>query len=556
MRTVTYARFSSDKQSDSSIEDQQRNCRRYAERNQLEIGQQFEDRAISGMSKNRPGFKAMLAAAERGEFDVLVVDDLSRFSRDDVEMKQTIRRLKFRGIRVIGASDGYDSFAKGEKIQSSMRGLMNEMFLDDLREKTHRGLYGKALNGYSAGGSIYGYKRRPIENPANLDPNGRPEIVAVARDINDEEAKWVRQIYTWFANGYSPKRIAAELNKLGVPSPRGSTWAASAIYGDSSHGNGMLNNSIYVGQYIWNRSAWIKNPDTGRRRRVARPKEEWMVKAMPELRIVPQELWDAVQNRQNEIRQKSTALRQALNNPNTRSRTGKFLFSGLLKCGTCNASYTVCSVCSYGCSTNINRGSAACANKLRVTRKIVEVRLLEAIRNDLLSQEAIDLFVTETNTLLKQAQAERHPDTEGLRRDLKRVEGEVNNLLAAIKAGIFTTATKAELERGEAERSRLTALVNTTEDVTYKLAASLPDAAARYKALVADLGATLARDVAVARQALKMLVGEVKLNPRPEGYLEAELQHSHEGLLALALGPDVKVRMVAGGGFEPPTFRL
>src|SRR5262245_61930316 len=109
MRAVIYARFSTDKQSDNSIEDQTRNCARYAERCGMTILTRFEDKAISGASKDRPGFEAMRSAGNRGEFDVLLVDDLSRLSRDDVEMKQVIRRFKFRRIRIIGVSDGYDS---------------------------------------------------------------------------------------------------------------------------------------------------------------------------------------------------------------------------------------------------------------------------------------------------------------------------------------------------------------------------------------------------------------------------------------------------------------
>lgn len=164
MRAVIYARFSTDKQSESSIEDQARNCINYAERGGMTVITRFEDKAISGASKNRPGFESMRAAADRGEFDVLLVDDLSRLSRDDVEMKQVIRRFKFRRIRIVGVSDGYDSDTKGEKIQSTMRGLMNEMYLDDLREKTHRGLYGKAMNGYSAGGRTYTHDNDKISD--------------------------------------------------------------------------------------------------------------------------------------------------------------------------------------------------------------------------------------------------------------------------------------------------------------------------------------------------------------------------------------------------------
>ena len=578
MRAAIYGRFSTDKQSDSSIEDQARNCVRYAERFQLEIVSRFEDKAISGASKARPGYQEMLAAAERREFDVLLVDDLSRLSRDEIEVKQTIRRFIFRRLRIVGVSDGYDSSIKGEKIQSTMRGLMNELYLDDLREKTHRGLTGKALNGYSAGGRTYGYKRRPIENLTRLDVEGRPLVEAVARAINEDEARWVRQIFEWFAGGHSPRWIANELNRMGVPSARGSTWAANAVYGDVTQGNGFLNNQLYIGRYIWNRSMWTKDPDTGKRRRSDRPESEWIIKDMPDLRIVPQELWDAVQARQAEIRKKSGALREALNNPNSRSHSGKYLFSGLLKCGGCGANFTMCSTHSYGCATNLNRGESACANGLRVPRRVVEERLLEAIKGELFSEEAVDLFVKETTALLKQRQADNVPDTEAARRGLNQAEREVANIMAAIKAGIITPSTKVELERAEADRRRFEELLTTEAPTPEKLANYLPKAKVRYRSLLDSLRETLSRDIAEARECLKTLLGVIRMIPQPEGYLAAELQQSFEGMLKVLGGEGLKVRMVAGtrsdsnlfdlngqvlkarmvagAGFEPTTFRL
>jgi hypothetical protein len=92
--------------------------------------------------------------------------------------------------------------------------------------------------------------------------------------------------------GRPPRWIAAELNRLRVPSTSGGTWAASAIYGHEKNGTGLLCNELYIGRYLWGRSQWVKNPDTGRRKRVLPPASEWVVTQLPELRIVPQELWD------------------------------------------------------------------------------------------------------------------------------------------------------------------------------------------------------------------------------------------------------------------------
>ena len=558
MKAVIYARFSTDKQSDSSIDDQARNCARYAERYGAAVVGQYADRAISGSSKDRPEFLAMLDAATRGEFDTLLVDDLSRLSRKRTETMQIIERFKFRSIRIVGVSDGYDSAARGEKIQSTMRGLMNELYLDDLREKTHRGMYGKALNGYSAGGRSYGYKRVPIENPTKLDPNGRPEIMAVRREINEDEARWVRQIFEWFASGHSPLQIADKLNKMGVSSTRGSTWAANAIYGDVNEGTGLLNNQLYIGKYIWNRSAWEKDPDTGKRKRKKRNESEWVVTDMPELRIVPQPLWEAVRARQCSIRERSVALRKALNNPKTSSRTGKYLFSGLLQCGCCGASYTVYGVGSYGCSTNINRGDSVCSNRLRVSRRLLEKNLLTVIQEELLSEEAIELFVKETALALKERQSDKKPEYEIARRILADSERQITNIVAAIRAGIITPTTKAELERAEAERSKAEATLRANTGLAETLTTILPRAAERYRGLVDNLGKALYTDVAHARQCLKALLGHIRLLPSATNkrHLNAELRHSLEGLMQLGFNNDCKVRLVAGARFELTTFRL
>ena len=206
-------------------------------------------------------------------------------------------------------SDGFDSDSKGYKIHAGVRGLINEIYLDDLREKTHRGLTGRAVKGYNTGGRCYGYRHVPIEDGTRKDDYGRPVIIAVKRKIDPEQAKWVRQIFEWYAEGRPPRWIAAELNRRGVKSARGGTWADSAVYGKMRTGTGLLNNVLYVGRYVWNRSNWVKDPDTGKKKRVPRPEDEWVVTDMPKLRIVPQVLWDRVKARQKEQAEKSKAVR-------------------------------------------------------------------------------------------------------------------------------------------------------------------------------------------------------------------------------------------------------
>jgi DNA invertase Pin-like site-specific DNA recombinase len=101
MNAAIYARYSSENQRAASIEDQARNCRRRAEAEGWGVVREFADAAMSGSDSNRPQYQAMIAAAMRREFDVLLLDDLSRLTRDSVEQEQTIRRLEFQGLRIV-----------------------------------------------------------------------------------------------------------------------------------------------------------------------------------------------------------------------------------------------------------------------------------------------------------------------------------------------------------------------------------------------------------------------------------------------------------------------
>ena len=118
MRVAFYGRFSSDKQKDSSIDQQYRNCERFAEREGWTITQRYEDSAISGTKgeEGRPGYKSMIADLKSKAFDVLLIDDMSRLSRDTEEANKTRKRVLFHGARLIAVTDGIDTNQKAHKI--------------------------------------------------------------------------------------------------------------------------------------------------------------------------------------------------------------------------------------------------------------------------------------------------------------------------------------------------------------------------------------------------------------------------------------------------------
>jgi site-specific DNA recombinase len=550
MRVVDYARFSSDNQRESSIADQVRNCERRAKHEGWSIARHYEDKAISGSTTERPGYQVLMKAARAREFDVLLIDDMSRLSRDSVETELARRRLVQWGIRLIGVSDGIDTASKGHKALSQFKGVMNEVFLDDLRDKTHRGLSGKAIAGFHCGGKTYGYKSVPIYHASKTDPYGRPVIDAVRLEVDPDQAALVRGVYEQYADGHSARRIASQLNEQRIPSPRGSTWCQSTIYV-------LLNNPLYQGQYQWNRREWFKDTDTHRRVYHRRPQDQVIEKDMPELRIIPPTLWERVEQRRRESITRGLPVRHALA-VKGRPAGGqfKFLFSGLLKCGQCQANFVIVAPDVYGCASVVNRGKAVCTNSLRVRRDVVESRLLRGIKRDLFSDEGIALFIKETTKLLTEQNKALGADRERAEKRQSEIEQHIAHVMMAIKAGIITASTKAELEKLEAEKATVAQELREENAGRNTLAVMLPRAVERFKRLVGQLEHVTAGHVVAVRPHLRALLGgHVTLYPHADGYLNAEMTGEYSGLIKMC-GFAGKLGVVAGEGFEPSTFGL
>lgn len=507
MRVAAYARYSSDAQREASLEDQLRNCRAYAAREGWPAPEVFDDAAISGARQDRPGYRAMLEAAHR--FDVILVDDLSRLSRDSVECQRAVRRLTFAGVRLIGVSDGVDTGRKSHKADVGLRGLMSELYLDDLAEKTHRGLAGRALSGASAGGLPYGYQVAGVGE----------------RAIDAGEAAVVRRIFDDFIAGKSPREIAKALNAEGVPSPRGGTWSLNAIRGDHRRGIGILANPIYAGRQIWNRSRWVKHPETGRRVRQERPESEWVVTECPELAIVRPEQWEAAQRR-TQGRSRGTGA----------GRPARHLLSGLLRCGSCGGPLVVVDRYRYGCARAKDRGT--CPEPIHVPIKDAESALLAGIRQELLSEAAFQRFQRGVTAELRR----RGPDLSATRKRLQAARQERDNIMAAIRAGIITATTKAALEDAEravADLERTIAAATAIEPSRI-----LPRARERWRSLVADLG-NRARGNTRAREAVATLIGTATVR-NENGDLIAEIAASGS-----VKEQGSQICVVAGAGYVP-----
>src|SRR4051812_34827492 len=247
-------------------------------------------RAKGGAGALRPAYQGLLEDARGGAFEVVVAEALDRLSRDQEDVAGLLKRLRFAGVRLF-------TLAEGEigELHVGLKGTMNALFLKDLADKTRRGLSGRIREGRSAGGLCYGYD-------VVHQTGARGEPIRGGRRIKEAEAAIARRIFTLFGRGQSPRAIARTLNAEGVPGPGGRPWGDTTIRGHHERGTGILRNELYIGRLVWNRLRYVKDPVSGKRRSRLNPPSAWLVEAVPDLRIVDDCLWEAVQQRLRGIR--------------------------------------------------------------------------------------------------------------------------------------------------------------------------------------------------------------------------------------------------------------
>lgn len=228
---VIYARYSSDKQTEQSIEGQLRVCNEYAERNGLAIVDTYIDRATTGTNDNRPAFQKMLADSDKPViWDIVLVYAIDRFGRNAIEIAVNKQRLRKNKKTLISAtqrtSDNIDGTRNldGILLENVYIGLA-EYYSAELAQKVKRGLKENRTKGLYTGGSLtYGYK---VENKRVL--------------IDEDQASVVNEIFNMYANGWMAREIIDSLHSRGI-SYNGKPFLYNAIYN-------LLHNKKYIGIY-------------------------------------------------------------------------------------------------------------------------------------------------------------------------------------------------------------------------------------------------------------------------------------------------------------------
>ncbi len=377
MNIAAYCRVSTDKEDQlNSLETQKEFFLEYTKRTGDNLIKLYADEGISGTKiKNRKEFQRMLADAEKGLFDMVVVKDISRFARNTVDLLQSVRKLKALGIETQFLTANMTSMGNSEFVLTIFGALAQE----ESANTSKRIKFGKKMNAEKGRvpNIVYGYDKT-IGDYFNLS-------------INEEEAKVIRKMYKWYTEeGFGGAKIANMLNERGVKTKRGNNWSQNSVCR-------ILTNEIYTGKII-NGKEEVADFLTGQRKE--KDESEWLVTVRPELRIVDDEIFDKAQEilkgRHDSF--KMTHERQS----------NKHLFSTLIKCKDCGWSFrrTVRqyknTYIRWVCSGHNGRGADSCPNAITVDEEEL-IQVLQEYFQDVLSKKkrVIDYVIKEFQRVYK-----------------------------------------------------------------------------------------------------------------------------------------------------------
>jgi DNA invertase Pin-like site-specific DNA recombinase len=463
MRAAIYARFSSENQREQSIEDQVRVCREFAKRDGITVVEThiYFDEAQSGSIRARPGLEALKKAAEDKQFEAVLVDDSSRLSRDNQHFNTLLCLFQFWGISLISVSDGLDMREEHAKVAYQFRGIINELYLTDLKKKTHRGQMGQVLRGFSVGSRGYGYATVP-EGQSKYDKKGRLRAEGFKLVIVPEEARVIQRIFHAFIEGKAVTKIAKELNEEHVPTKaklKGG-WNVSTV-------SRILKDEKYIGQFIWNRTTTVKDPLSGKMKQVDRPKSEWVTQQRDDIRIIADAEWTAAQARWNEIdgvfpRKKGKRGFEGKRKSYVDSHPSHLL-SGALKCGSCGGAIALVSGKNTGYYGCLNASRRSCDNRKLIARKRIEDKFLAALNDAVLKPEVLELVYERTAQKVKE-QFKHVPEELRLKKiELNRAETRVHNFVEFVASGRATPALADALAQAEEQTKTLRADIANLE---------------------------------------------------------------------------------------------
>lgn len=397
---VIYARYSSDAQSEQSIEGQLRVCQEYAQRNDILILDTYIDRAMTGTNDNRPDFQRMIKDSSKKEWQHIIVYKIDRFSRNKYETAKYKKILKDNGVKLLSAMENIPDTPEGIILESLLEG-MAEYYSAELSQKVKRGMNETRLKGNFTGGHlIYGYKK---ENHKLL--------------IDEEQAEVVRYIYKQYSLGTYVKDIISTLTENHVYN-HGKPFARNTIYN-------ILKNEKYFGIYRFN--------------------EETIENMYPA--IVPAEIYYKVRDKIN------------LNKYGKRSTELVYLLRHKLVCGYCGSPISAeCGTAKNGTKKHyykcLGRKRNNGCKKSMMRKEVFEDFILDNILKILQDEKYVNEI---TNGILKvqEEQANGSNLLKSLLKDKKQAGITLENIMKAIEQGVVNNTTNKRMKELEKQLEEL-----------------------------------------------------------------------------------------------------
>ena len=418
---VAYARYSSDKQQESSIVVQMAAIKQFCQRHNVQLAREYIDEAQSGTTANRVNFQRMVTDARLKDFQYIIVHRMDRWARNVDDARYYKKYFKKYGIRIISTIEEFDDSPEGEFFELISLGIA-EMYSKKLAREAKAGVMANAKEGKPHGG---------------VPPLGY--TVKDKRYVKvEEEAKAVKIMFEMAAEGYGYTAISNYLNSNGYRRANGKLYSAQM--------HDVLRNREYTGEYIFNKGAYrARNEPYNSHRQ--RPTDEIIriPHAMPQ--IVSYELFNKVQA--------ILDSRKRINTPLRLNKRG-LLLSGLCFCGICGTA--VCGgsskskdhrIYNYGCNSKTG------CNCKRINAEYLEDYVLSLLFDCLLLPRNHDCLFELIKTCYINALDELNKKSDELLRQVREIEEKIKQLRQEQENGekCFISVIESNIRQLEIERS-------------------------------------------------------------------------------------------------------
>jgi site-specific DNA recombinase len=297
---------------------------------------------------------------------------------------------------------------------------------------------------------------------------------------------------------------------------------------------------------VWGKTIKVRSR-SGKRIYKRTAADKWIVREIPEQRIVSEELWNSVQARIRTVKQLYGEIGKK-GGMQGRSVSSPYLFSGLLKCSECGANISIVSGrwrgrsdVLYGCPQNTFRGAVVCPNGMRIFRRALEEKLLNGLQDQVMRPEVIDYILEKFEAELTNAMDNLGGELEQMRRRKGELEREITNLANFVAQGDCSPGIRATLVDRERQISEISGkLLEARSD---SLQAKLRNIRTLVETRMKNLRSVLNSDAAQVRAEFAKHIEKITMTPSGDHYVASGTwQLLGRGSIGGAGGPVCTVR--------------